>query len=396
MAIPATSVNNMNLYQLAEVLNTIQKGVTGVDNIQPITNASEFISVAQTVLKAGYDPLMQSISQVLSRTIFSIRPYSSKFRRLEADSIRFGNHVRKVSVSDSDWEEDQRQLLVDGQSVDMFKVRKPKVLQTNFYGENVFQRHYTVFRDQLDVAFSSAEEFGRFLSMITQNNADLVEQARENTSRMIIQNLVGGVYAIGNTDQVIHMVTEYNSFSGENLTAETVMNPDNFPAFVRWAFAFIETLCERMTERTIAFQQNVDEKPISRHTPRNKQEVYLFGPMLNLITTLVRTTTFNESFLKFPGFEKVSYWQNFKDPEQISITPVYMKKDGTLDNDVAVSIPYLMGTIFDVEAAGFTSVNEWTATTPLNAAGGYWNIFHHFTQRYWNDFTEKAVILLLD
>ncbi len=72
-----------------------------------------------------------------------------------------------------------------------------------------------------------------------------------------------------------------------------------------------------------------------------------------------------------------------------------MQADGTLTSaDVSVSNIY--GLIMDEEAAGYTVVNRWTANTPFNAAGGYTNMYWHFTDRYWNDFTENAVLLLLD
>ena len=71
--------------------------------------------------------------------------------------------------------------------------------------------------------------------------------------------------------------------------------------------------------------------------------------------------------------------------------------DGTLTTPESnVVVENLLGVIFDEEALGMTVVNQWSATTPLNAAGGYWNMFYHFTERYYNDFTEKGIVLMLD
>ena len=66
-----------------------------------------------------------------------------------------------------------------------------------------------------------------------------------------------------------------------------------------------------------------------------------------------------------------------------------------MTNVSAVTNDHVFGVIFDEEAAGFTEVNEWSASTPFNARGGYSNIFYHFTHRYWNDFTENHIVLLL-
>ena len=56
----------------------------------------------------------------------------------------------------------------------------------------------------------------------------------------------------------------------------------------------------------------------------------------------------------------------------------------------------MFGVLFDEEAAGYTMINEWANPAPFNARGGYTNMFWHRTVRYYNDFSENAVVLLLD
>ena len=95
--------------------------------------------------------------------------------------------------------------------------------------------------------------------------------------------------------------------------------------------------------------------------------------------------------------EDVTYWQSLTTPMQIQVKPSYT--DGSLDVVTAsnsLTVDKIFGVIFDEDACGYTMVNEWSASTPFNAKGGYSNIFYHFTDRYWNDFTENAVVLLLD
>lgn len=151
-----------------------------------------FTSVATTALEIGTDPLLNAISQVLSKTIFSIRPYSRKFKGLYQDNMKFGNHVRKLNIADSDWDKDDRYDLTSGLSVDDQVLAIPKVLQTNFYGQNVYQRQITLFRDQLNVALQDEQEFQRFVTMIMTNASDLIEQAHEATARMTLANFIGG------------------------------------------------------------------------------------------------------------------------------------------------------------------------------------------------------------
>lgn len=388
-------MNTLTIEQTSAVLNDVLAQVTGSKTIGTVT-PENFVSVATTVLKQDYDVTLKAISQVLSRTIFSVRPYTRKFKGLEADSIRFGNHVRKLNLSDLPFENDQRYTLEDNTSVDMYKVRKPKVLQVNMYGQETFQTHYTVFRDQLEVAFSSMEEFGRFLAMVAQNLSDTIEQAHESLARATVANFINGKVK-GDAPNVIKLVTVYNDQTGSALTPDTVKQPQNFVPFVKWMYGYISSISSLLTERTVKYHINVTGHEIARHTPTSMQSLYLYSPELNNIRTSVLSDVFNPDFLKLAYTEQVNFWQSIDTPMGINNKPEYLLPDGTTKvEEEAVVTSNVFGLMCDVEAMGYTVVNQWTATTPFNAAGGYSNIYFHFTDRYWNDFTENAVIFLLE
>ena len=389
------AANDLSFNQLSTVLNSIVAQATGKTPMA-ITNTSDFISVAQTALKTGYDPVLQSISQVLSRTIFSTRPYYRKFGAIQVDNQKWGNITRKLNISDKEWENDVRFELVDGQSVDMYKVNKPNILQTNFYGANVYERSYTIFKDQLDCAFSGPDEFARFLSMVTGNCTDMIEQAHENLARATLANYIGGKIQ-GDTASCIHLLTEYNALTGLVLTKETVYQPANYKPFIDWVYSRIATLTELMTERSQLFHTNITGKTINRHTPLQRQRVYLYAPARFNIESMSLANTYNYNFLKMAYNETVNYWQSIQSPSKINVKPSYLKADGTITTpEAALEQDDIFGVIFDEEALGYTVMNQWSATTPFNAKGGYSNVFFHFTDRFWNDFTENGLVLLLD
>lgn len=389
--------NELNINQVSTILNAVVKQATGNTALATV-DGNNFATVAQLPLKIGYDPVINAISQVLSSTIFSVRPYSRKFKGINVSSQKFGNITRKLNIADSDWTDDDRQKLTDGESIDMYVVKKPTVLQTNFYGANAFQRQTTIFKDQLDVAFSSQEEFGRFISMLMSNVSDMIEQGHETMARMCILNYVGGKLA--NEDEVnnrIHLLTEYNELTGLTLNEKDVYKPENFPSFMKFVVARIKAISNLMTERSKKFHTNVTGKEIMRHTPLSKQKVYLLAPQQYLMETSVLSDLFNDKYMKMTDLELVNFWQNIDKPSDIDIKPIYMDKNGALKQPAsAIKEPHLFGVIFDEEALGYTTVNNWSAPTPFNARGGYHNIFWHYTDRYWNDFTENGVVLLLD
>lgn len=385
------SVANFNS---VTILNEIVAQATGKNPITAIDTAS-FVSVANTANGIATDALLGAITQVLSRTIFSIRPYSRKFKGLYMDSQRFGNHTRKLNIADSDWNKDVRYDLVDGQSIDDQIVKKPNVLQANFYGQNIFERQVTIFKDQLNIALSSEEEFQRFITMVMTNASDQIEQAHESTARMTLANFIGGKVK-GDTANVFKLVTLYNDVAGTALTTDTVRQPSNFVPFMKWAVGFIKTISDRMTERSQKFHINVSGKEISRHTPYSKQKLYLYSELLNDIDASVMTSIFNDEYLKFADHERVSYWQSIDSPDGIKVKPAYLQAGGTVKIETEeLAQAAIFGVLFDEEAVGITSCGEWSAPSPFNARGGYSNIFWHFNDRYFNDFTENGVVFLL-
>ena len=384
----------MSFEQAATLLNAIHTQVTGEAGIAP-TDVSSFISVATATLKAGYDPVINAISQVVGRTIFSIRPYSAKFRGILMDSQKWGAITRKIAISDKPMEDNKAFDLIDGQSVDMYEVNKPNVIQFNYYGADTFSKSITIYRDQLDNAFRGPEEFGSFMTLITQNALDMIEQSKESMARLALDNFIAGKIDNNGAD-VIHLLTEYNTETGLNLTATTVKQPANFPAFIKWAYARIATLTNMMTERSQLFQVQVTGHELNRHTPFERQKVYLLNWLLNNIDARVLAETYNYKFLEFADVEAVNYWQAIKNPDQVSITPTVLQADGSLDTGSAVTQSNVMGVIFDEEAIGITVMNEFTGLTPLNVRGEYWNQYFNYVIRYFNDFTEKGIVLLLD
>ena len=241
-------VNDLTLTQVSTVLNDIVQQATGKKTLTA-QNTAEFITVANTALKMGYDPLLNSITQVLSKTIFSIRPYYRKFAGINVSNQKFGNITRKLNISDKDFQDDSRLPLTEGQSVDMYQVCKPTILQTNFYGANMYQKCLTIFKDQLDSAFTTPDEFGRFITMTMQNATDMIEQAHETLARSTIANFMGGILAGEENGQTVHLITEYNAQTGQKLTGETVYAPDNFTNFMKFVVARVKTLSDLLTER---------------------------------------------------------------------------------------------------------------------------------------------------
>lgn len=386
------SVNN---FDSIAILNNIIQQATGNTDLSLI-NTANFTSVATTALGIATDNLLNALSQTLSKTIFSIRPYNAKFKGLMKDSVIFGNHVRKLNIGDNDWETDIRYDLQDGKSIDDQIVSTPKILQTNFYGQNIYSRHYTVYRDQLNIALSSEDEFQRFITMIVQNCSDMIEQCHESVARMTLANFIGGKIK-GDTSNVIHLVTKYNEYAGTQFTTDSIRQPSNYVPFIKWVFGYIGYISSMLTERSQKFHINVTGKEISRHTPLINQKLYLYSEYLRDMDASVLSSVYNDNYLKWADHETVNYWQSIATPDGININAKYMKPDGSITGDsVGTATSNIFGVLFDEEAVGITTCGQWSSASRFNARGGYTNFWYHFNDRYYNDFTENGVVFLLD
>lgn len=409
------NISNVNtavgFNQAATILNSIVQQATGKTSLTA-TSTAEFVSQAQTALLTGVDPLMNAISTVLSKTIFSIRPYNARFLGLQRDAVQWGNHVRKINFGGDGVENEDRYDLADGYSVDQQIVKKPDILQTNWYSYDSYQNHYTIFRDQLDMAFQGPEEFMRFVTGVITEVSNKLEQYRENFARMTLCNLIGSTANLG---RVRHLLTEFATEMGITKTVEvegvdtTVPDPDSvlptyMDGFVKWLFAELRVLSDRFTERSLLYQTQITGHDIYRHTPKAMQRLYIYSPFLAQVDARVLSAVYNPGYLNLGEREEVTYWQSINTPGSVNVVPSQITPEAIVASSTpagayvkgdAYNAP-ILGILMDYEAAGTTQVHEWSAPAPFNARGGYTTVWYHMDMRGWNDNTEKAVVLALD
>lgn len=399
--------STMTIAQAAQVLNEINQQVTG-SALATIANNADFVSAGNALLLTGRDPILNALSQIWSRTIFAYRDYRAAMAGLEMDLDRYGNAVRKLSPVAREMQDDESFLwpvaydanmtppLGDGESVDMWEIAKQRVQQMNFYGTAVYQQRYTIFKDQFDNAFRSAEEFGRFNAMnLTERNNEK-EQFKENVARGLQLNFIAALIDENMPSRVIHLLSEYNTATGLSLTSNTVYQPDNFAPFMRWVWARIKTLIRLMGNRSNMFQTVVNGERVLRFTRPENMRVAILSSAYDQIETMVLSDTYHDDYLKGVTFEGMDFWQSITNPAAINVTPTYTDANGNVITGSNVTNGSVFGILHDRDALGYAMVNTWSAVTPLNIDGGYWNESYHARIKTVQDNTEKAVVLLLD
>lgn len=391
--------------QAYSLINAMYQQATGSTALTAV-DSSSFVKVATTTLQTGYDNFMNAMSQVLSESIFAWRPYDDKFRIIEADKQRFGNHVRKISPLDDTAVEDDEYSLADGYAKDAWTVRKPKVVQFNYYDKTAYSRWVTLPKHQIDAAVRSPEEFARFVAMVLGNMRNQIAQDREASKRLCFNNFIMGVYqdeAYTPNGRVYKLLTEYKTLTGQStLTKADLFTSTHFMPFIQWASSRIMSISDRMTERGYLFHKNLTSTNIPRHTPKEFQKFAMMSDFYRMIEASAFSNTFHEQYIKaFGDFEPINYLQSSEDGsrDKISLSKfVSLANDGSIFTASAGSyeITDFIGIIFDRDAMLHTTINEWTQSTGMNARGGYENLWYHYTHRYANDFTENAAIFTLE
>ena len=401
------SVNTLTFEQCSTVLNSLVQQATGRSSV--INTEADFISVAQTALTLGTDVIFNTLSNVLAKTIFAIRPYSASMKGLEKSLPQWGAYMRKFNIVASDWKDDDAYKYPvtydatetvpsgNGGSVDPWIINKREFIQTNFLGQSVFSDHYTIFEDQLETAFRNSEEFGQFLSMLTTDMSNKIELAKENLSRGLVSNFIGGLIAENNSSRVVHLLTEYNDVTGGSYTATSIMLPANFAPFMKWVYARIAGIASLFKEMSTRYQTTLNSKPVPRHTPYNKQKMYMLGQDRYQMDARVLADTFHDNYLKYADVETVNFWQGIETPDKIIVTPTYTNTSGVVTTaGSAITQTGVFALLFDEDAMGWSMIHNKVIPTPVNPRGEYRNMWYHMRLRCFSDNTEKGVVFLLD
>lgn len=409
------SANQMDIYDVYTVLNQIHEATTGTGmsgGSQPeMINPANFVSVANTIFQNGPDVVYNALMNVITKTIFSARPYSRQFKGLIVDTNKWGAITRKIQFGDTDAVQDSAfsGLPANGQSVDHYIINRGDVVETRYYGSAEYQDCVTTTREQLYTAFRSAEELGSFLAAKTTEVNNKWVQWTEDLARGLVVNAIAAkdqYYDPGHPEaqHCLHLLSEYNTITNASpaLTFNDIFKPAYAKPFWEFVRARIRSLQRDFTNRNVLHYENISGHKVIRHTPYDKQKVYLAATFMDLMETSTLTEAFNNDYLKYADYEGVAYWQDpyfpttYRVHEFTYLDPstgqygVGDSSEGELMSDL------ILGLVFDEDFMSINIQDTIVQNTPMNARGLYFDTWLTANARYLQDFTEKCTLLKLD
>lgn len=392
-------MNSLTPVDVYKIVNDMNSQMFGSKDIAVI-DATSFVSVGEKMLRSGTENIMNAMSVTFMNNYFPNTPYIGKVRIIDETSERWGAialetvplHQDEEASEDTNTDLNAKQF-DDGNSVDMYKIKKPKVVQLKFYGTKKEQNHITRLDDQLSQAFRSTEEFSNFYTSVMTEFRNDIEQAMEAGRRLAICNYIAGVSAMKLYE--VDLTQEYNTTHGTQYTG-LQLRTTYAKEFVPWFVAYVQNLSDCMTERSTMYHANFTDQDILRFSPKEYQKFIMLNSFWKQAQTSVLSAAFNDKYLKIADVEFVNYWQSIKNPEQIKIKPNILDlATGETKDATDVELPYVLGCIFDRRAVGVNYQFTKTITTPVNAAGDYYNTYVHYRKNYWNNYTHNGVVFVM-
>lgn len=376
----------MTTNQIYNVVNDVVKQGAALAN-HTVVDTQSFVSLGNDVLSSSNntESFLNTLVQRIGKSIFSFREYRNKLGDMVKDDFEFGAIVQKVAVKMPEFEADEAWDLQDGQSVDMFKVSKPEVVQKLFVKRTPYKIRITRTLEQLKEAFISEADMGRFIASVMGEVRNAIEFGLEELGRNCLANFIGEV---AGTAREIKLVTDFNTEMGltgaDALTAQSAVHSD---LFLNYAIGRINHHANMMTEMTVRY--NDGTKP--RFTPVDKRVIRVLSDFNTRAETVTQYAAYHDKYVSIGGiWDTISYWQNSKVGAEGNIK-VKRASDGTnktVNNVVAV--------LYDRDALGMYKKDEFTLTSPVNADGAYYNVVHHLRQLWFNDVSENFVYFTLN
>lgn len=391
----------MKIEQVYEFVNEAQKEVLGESAIVLDKDLTNIVDVGTSLENAqGVEPFYKALANRIGKMLFVARAYRGQLPSILKDAWEFGSILGKVQAELIDAKENEAWKLVQGASYDPYVVNLP-VVSSKFYNKmTTFELDITYPEDQIKQSFKSADEMVRFTSMLETMVNNSMELKIDTLVRATLCNFIGGVLLDeannGASARVVHLLHDYNQIKGTSLTqAQALIDK----GFLQYAVATMLLAKSRISNYSKAF--NIGHK--ARHTPADLLHVVMLDEFASKAKTHLESDTFHNDLVSLPKYEEVSYWQGtgtgfaLADVSKVAGHIAYnTEEDGVISEASGdVNKPYVIGVMFDNDALGVLQPQR-KVKTAYNPKGEYFNEFHKWNSRYFNDFNENGVVFLLD
>lgn len=409
------------------LMNALVKEATGQNSTIQVVDSSTFVSAGETVLASGVENTLNSLALVLGRRFMAVRPYRARLNNINALNTGLYSHrLSKISfysrdaLASGDWNTQLNPAnLAEGvdntgsttsgseRTPSMFEQHPAIALEMNFAGSSVWEDSTTVYRQQLQQAFRNENTFNEFVAGIMTEKGNDIESQKEAFNRMTLLSYMAGLYDVDSVlsnGMAVNLTAEFNTANGTSYTTARLQTTYR-KEFLAFFVSYVKKLSRMMEYRTAARHWTVPKTvggvshSILRHTPRDRQKMFLYEPFFIDAEANVLPEIFNDEYLKLDNYEGVMYWQNPNDPSSIDVVPSIPDIAGTASGlqveGSRVQLSNVLGVIFDTDALMIDYQLEDALSSPVEARKRYYNIWWSFAKNAITDYTEQGILLYM-
>lgn len=405
------------------LMNLLVKEATGQDGTIQAVDSSTFVSCGELLNSLPRENVYNALSIVIGRTFMASRPYDARLQLINAiDTAMYTNRMRKISFYSRQAQASgdfNTQLYTNlakgydngnnsGNSTPSMWEQNPAVpLEMHFGGSSTWEDSTTIYDYQDKLPFRDEAEFADFVAGIMTERGNDIESQKEAFNRMTILNHIAGTYDLSSymNNSVINLTSDYNEEFDTNYTTAELKTMESFFQYFVYRFK-VES--DRLTHRSVNYHWSPtktvggENYVLLRHTPKDRQRVFLYAPMFTRAEAMVFPQIFNDQYLNIDSqYEGVDYWQNEDHPEAIKVTPAIPdvttggSTSGTQIAGDTVALDHVVGILFDEDAMMVDYQLESATSTPLEARKHFRNLWWSFSKNAINDFTEKSIVFIM-
>lgn len=404
------------------IMNLLVKEATGQENLH-VTDISSFVSAGETVLATGTENVLNSLSLVLGRTLVASRPYRARLDLMEqVDTGLYSSRIRKISfyanealpsgAFNTDLYTNFLEGYTNGQNTQanpnstksMWEQNPKYPLEISMGGSSVWQYCVTRYEVQLQTAFRTPEDFNAFVSGYMTESANDIESMREAWNRMNLLNKIASVYDMSASmpGSVVNLTAGFNAKFRTSYTTEQLLST-YLKDFLAYFVATLKKDIIALEHRTSMYhwtpaKNDAAGNPLSllRHTPRDRQRLYLYYPMIVDAEALVMPEIFNTQYLQLENYQAVDWWQSPDGGMDINVTPAVVNTTTGVQTAGDPVETKVVALLTDVDGLMTNFQLESVNTSPLEARKLYRNVWHTFQRNNMVDNSENAIIYIME
>ena len=380
----------MKAKQIATILTEMYHETTGesavvLEDLSGVIDGGMTLAELGTTLTAGgVDNYVKSLIDRIGKVIFRDTPtYNRIVPDIAMDGFEYGSVLEKVRCEVPDYEENKAWALVKGQTYDPFVFNPPSAEVVFYNNKSVFEIDISLTDKQVKESFSSALEMSRFFSIIENRIMFKMNLASDMLAKRILNRLMAE--KISTDNNVVKLLTLYNTANGTDLTAEkAVANAD----FLKFANQQIMLYSDYIANPSMLYN-NAGYVTV---TPKDRQKLVVLSQYERNSEVFMQSDTYHDELVKLQGFETIPYWQGTGNNSSMPLSEI--SKINVKDGTTEVTGNYIIACLFDKNACAlYNKVLE--TTSQYNAKGRFTNYFHQFEASTMYDASENCVVFTL-